>query len=102
MSAPGRPGHWRRVWADRDYRANWIYNLLVATSQWHHAVWHGGDPDQSLSGEIGRRLAAGERLGPVLALVKWAGDRLLGPGHWAASIEPDEGANSAALRRERV
>jgi hypothetical protein len=73
----------------------WAYNLFVAASQLASAFLL-GDPDESISGRIGKGLRAGRW---------WAQPfRLVPPfaRHCLASIEDDEGANSAAKRKDFV
>ena len=73
---------------------NYLYNLHVALSQLINTLL-GGDPDESLSGRIGKSLVAGG----WAARVPWPA---LLRRHWLAAIEPDEGGNSARGRRERI
>lgn len=73
---------------------NYLYNLHVALSQLAN-VLIGGDPDESLSGRIGKSIAAEG----WAARVPWPA---MVRRHWLASIEPDEGGNNALRRRERV
>lgn len=73
---------------------NYIYNLHVALSQLANTLL-GGDPDESLSGRIGKSIEAGG----WAARVPWPA---MVRRHWLASIEPDEGGNNALRRRERV
>lgn len=73
---------------------NYLYNLHVALSQLINTLL-GGDPDESLSGRIGKSIAAGG----LAARVPWPA---VLRRHWLASIEPDEGGNSARGRQERV
>lgn len=72
---------------------NYIYNIHVALSQMVNTL-AGGDPDESVSGRIGKAAQAGS------AWAQWL-DRQFGH-HFTKSIEPDEGGNSAAGRQERV
>ena len=72
---------------------NYIYNVHVALSQLANTL-AGGDPDESVSGRIGKAAQAGAGWARAL-------DRLAGR-HFTKSIEPDEGGNSAARRQERV
>lgn len=73
---------------------NYLYNLHVALSQLVNVIL-GGDPDESLSGRVGKSVAAGG----WAASAPWPQWLLR---HWLASIETDEGGNSAARRTERL
>ncbi|MCY1705249.1 hypothetical protein [Pannonibacter sp. SL95] len=73
---------------------NYLYNLHVALSQLVN-VLIGGDPDESVSGRIGKSLVAGG----WAARVPWPA---ILRRHWLAAIETDEGGNSARGRRERI
>lgn len=70
------------------------YNLMVAGSQLANAL-SGGDPDESISGRIGKSIVRGG-LGGRIPWPKFARD------HFVASIEADEGRNSAGKRSEFV
>lgn len=73
---------------------NYLYNLHVALSQLAN-VLIGGDPDESLSGRIGKSILADG----WAARVPWPA---VLRRHWLAAVELDEGGNSARGRRERV
>jgi hypothetical protein len=74
---------------------NYLYNVMVALSQFLNVALFFGDPDESISGRIGKSIAAGG----------WAA-RMPWPGfmrrHFLASIEPEEGRDGAFDRRSRV
>jgi hypothetical protein len=79
----------------RSFVKAWAYNVFVALSQLGSAILF-GDPDESISGRIGKGLRT---------RAWWAQPfRLVPPfaRHCLASIEDDEGANSASKRREFV
>jgi hypothetical protein len=76
------------------YVRAYFYNLGVAASQLANVMLLAGDPDESLSGRIGKGLAANRwwarafRLWPAFAR------------HCMASVEAEEGGASAAKRQE--
>lgn len=76
-----------------EWLKNYLYNLHVALSQVVNTLV-GGDPDESVSGRIGKAAAAGARW------AIWLDRRC--QGHFSRSVELDEGGNSAANRQERV
>lgn len=72
----------------------YFYNLALSLSQFANVLFLAGDADESLSGRIGKGLAANRW---------WARPFRLWPAfarHCLASREADEGAASAAQRRE--
>jgi hypothetical protein len=74
---------------------NWVYNQHVVVSQAVNAFVFFGDPDESVSGRIGKSIISGG----------WA-SRVRWPAwmrrHWLGSIEQTEGGNNAFDRSERV
>ncbi len=86
--AAGRPVP-LRVWL-----ANWAYNIHVAASQAVNSALLFGDPDESLSGRIGKAALRGARWAQWLDRLAWH--------HFILSVEADEGAASAATRTVRV
>jgi hypothetical protein len=82
--------HWKSIITNSRYRKKWSYNLMVATSQLTLVFWYGGDPDQTLSGEIGRRILNRQKLGWFLSTIKWIVERVLGSGHWYESLNRDD------------
>ena len=74
---------------------NYLYNVMVAVSQLANVVLFAGDPDESISGRIGKSLLAGG----WASQVPWPEFMRT---HWLASVELDEGGDSAASRRERA
>ncbi len=76
------------------YIFNYLYNILTLLSQAINTVIFLGDPDESLSGRIGKSYKAGG----WAFKVPWPAFMLK---HWLASIEPDEGDNSALRRTTR-
>lgn len=74
---------------------NYLYNVMVATSQFLNVVFFGGDPDESISGRIGKSIVAGG----WAAQVPWPSFMRR---HWLASVELDEGGNSVAGRQVRL
>jgi hypothetical protein len=74
---------------------NYLYNVMVATSQFLNVVFFGGDPDESISGRIGKSILSGG----WASNVPWPNFMYF---HWIGSIECDEGGNSVADRRERL
>lgn len=77
----------------REHVLNYLYNLATALSQLLNTLI-GGDPDESLSGRIGKSLMKGG----WAARVPWPGFLR---DHWIGSVEPDEGKNSTWHRTER-
>lgn len=76
------------------YIYNYFYNVMVAFSQLLNVIFLFGDPDESISGRIGKSyLAKG-----WAAKIPWPAFML---NHWVASVETDEGGNSAAKRISR-
>lgn len=73
---------------------NYLYNVHVALSQLANTLL-GGDPDESISGRIGKSIQAGG----WAAQVPWPS---FARTHFLASIETDEGGNSALRRTDRV
>lgn len=73
---------------------NYLYNLANALSQFINAAVFLGDPDESLSGVIGKSI---ER-GGWASRVPWP--RWL-RNHFTSSIEDDRGDNSAFRRQYR-
>jgi hypothetical protein len=74
---------------------NYAYNVFVSVDQLVNAALLFGDPDETVSGRIGKSIAAGGFWScvPLPAfLLK----------HFANSIERDRGSNSAAQRKEIV
>ena len=76
------------------YIRNYAYNIMVALSQLLNVVFLFGDPDESISGRIGKSYKAGG----WASSVPWPAFMLK---HWLASVEPDEGKDSAANRATR-
>ncbi len=74
---------------------NYAYNVMVATSQLANTVLLFGDPDESISGRIGKSIVAGG----WAARVPWPGFMRR---HWLGSIEQAEGGDNAFDRAERV
>jgi hypothetical protein len=74
---------------------NYLYNVMVALSQLVNTVLLFGDPDESISGRIGKSIVAGG----WAAHVPWPEFMR---AHWLASVETEEGGNSAASRSERA
>ncbi len=67
------------------FSVNYAYNVMVATSQLANTVLFFGDPDESISGRIGKSIVAGG----WAAHVPWPGFMRR---HWLGSIEQAEGA----------
>lgn len=76
------------------YIYNWLYNVMVALSQLVNVVFLFGDPDESVSGRIGKSYIAGG----WARRVPWPRFML---NHWLASVEPDEGSNNTFDRISR-
>ena len=76
------------------YIFNYLYNVMVALSQLLNVIFLFGDPDESISGRIGKSYKAGG----WAAKVPWPAFML---NHWVASVETDEGGNSVTKRTSR-
>jgi hypothetical protein len=74
---------------------NYLYNVMVALSQLFNVLVLLGDPDETTSGRIGKSLANGG----LATRVPWPGFMRR---HFIASIELNEGADSAFGRQSRV
>jgi hypothetical protein len=70
----------------------YAYNLFVTTSQLTNALT-GGDPDESISGRIGKSI----RRDGLGARIPWPS---FAKRHFLRSIEDDEGGNRAGKRTE--
>lgn len=77
------------------FASNYAYNVMVAASQLANTVFFFGDPDESISGRIGKSIVAGG----WAARVPWPGFMRR---HWLGSIEQAEGGDNAFDRAERV
>lgn len=91
--------HCKRILVDCNYRLYWLYNIMIAGSQFLYVVFYGGTADQTLSGEIGRRLSQSRPLDPFLYFVKLCGDRTIGRDHWWHSMERDIHYQSVRIER---
>lgn len=73
---------------------NWLYNVANALSQFVNAAVFLGDPDESLSGVIGKSII-GSGWARYVPWPVWL------RSHFVNSIEWDRGENSAFRRRGR-
>jgi hypothetical protein len=78
-----------------NFLLNYVYNVGSSLSQLINVVVLFGDPDESLSGRIGKSI----RRGGLMARLPWS-DWFL--KHWFAAIEDEEGGNSALDRPKRI
>lgn len=74
---------------------NYAYNVFVSLSQLANTALLFGDPDETVSGRIGKSIAAGGFWShvPLPAFLL---------RHFLQSVEPDRGSNSARKRKEIV
>lgn len=64
----------------------YFWNILISIDQFFNTFF-GGDPDETISSRMGKRVKKGDRLSKIL----WMFLNLLDEGHCEKSIEEDEG-----------
>jgi hypothetical protein len=74
------------VW---DKAKKWFWNILIGVDQLANAIL-GGDPDETLSSRMGKKIAKGAETNNVYWLICWLLDKI-DPDHCQKSIEKDEG-----------
>jgi hypothetical protein len=73
---------------------NYLYNIMVVTSQFLNVFFLFGDPDETVSGRTGKSIVKGG----IASKIPWPGFL---KRHFIASIETDRGSNSA-FKRETI